>query len=172
MACGAPLSAIATQKGLLDNVGPKKIAHAGTFNANPISMTACRATLEHVLTEEGLDRSTRLSQQLAKGLTEIFHDRRIPGFLPSDGPSGAILFTDQPVRDWRSFLKVDPERSLLFQFLCLNRGLIPSGNGPDEQWTVSVAHTEREVVRYLEVVNDFADQLTGRPVSGEIEESV
>ena len=172
IACGAPLSAIAARKGLLDNVGPKRIAHAGTFNANPISIAACRATLEHILTEEGLARSTRLSQRLAKGLTELFHDRHVRGFLPSDGPSGAILFADQPVRNWRSFLEVDPDRSLLFQFLCLNRGLIPSGNGPDEQWTVSVAHTDRDVDQYLSIVGEFADQLAGTPHAGEIEESV
>jgi glutamate-1-semialdehyde 2,1-aminomutase len=172
IACGAPLSAIATQKGILDNVGPKRIAHAGTFNANPFSMTACRATLEHVLTEEGLNRSTRLSQRLAHGLGEIFHDHKVPGFLPQDGPSGAILFANQPVRDWRSFLRVDPTRSLLFQFLCYNQGLIPSGNGPDEQWTVSVVHGDSDVDRYLEVVRGFASELAGPAAAGEIEESV
>ncbi|MCI4332043.1 MAG: aspartate aminotransferase family protein [Thermoplasmata archaeon] len=172
IACGAPLSAIATRKGLLDQVGPRKIAHAGTFNSNPLSMACCLATLEHVLTEEGLDRAGRLNRKLSEGYAQIFRDHRVTAHVASDGPSGTVFFSDHPVRDWRSFLTVDGDRSMLYYYACLNRDLIPSGTGPDEQWTLSVVHTRADVDRHLEILNEVAPQLAGTPVVGEIEESV
>ncbi len=85
IACGAPLSAIATRKGVLDNVGPRKIAHAGTFNSNPISMACALATLEHVLTEENLARCARLNDRLAKGYAEMFRDHHVTAHVAADG---------------------------------------------------------------------------------------
>jgi glutamate-1-semialdehyde 2,1-aminomutase len=172
IACGSPLSAIATRKGILDNVGPRRIAHAGTFNSNPISMACALATLDHVLTDEVFERMARLNARLAKGYAEVFRDHHVTAHVAADGPSGTVFFADHPVRDWRSFLTVDGDRSMLYYYLCLNRGLIPSGTGPDEQWTLSVAHTESDVDRHLTILDSVAGQLTGKPVLGEIEESV
>jgi glutamate-1-semialdehyde 2,1-aminomutase len=172
IACGTPMSAIAARPGLLDNVGPRKIAHAGTFNSNPLSMACCLATLDHVLTEEGLAHAARLNARLAKGYGEIFRDHHVTAHVAADGPSGTVFFADHPVRDWRSFLTVDGERSMLYYYLCLNQGLIPSGTGPDEQWTISVVHTEADVDRHLEILNSVAGELSGTPQHAEIEESV
>ncbi|HEV2317856.1 MAG TPA: aminotransferase class III-fold pyridoxal phosphate-dependent enzyme [Thermoplasmata archaeon] len=172
IACGAPLSAIAGGPGMLDGIGPRKIPHAGTFNANPLSIACCRATLDHVLTEENMARAATLCEKLADGYGQIFRDHHIVGHVSADGPSGTVYFSDHPVHDWRSFLTVDGERSILYYYLCLNRGLIPSGTGADEQWTVSVVHTPREVESHLSTLSEIAGELTGAPVTGEIEESV
>ena len=172
IACGAPLSAIAARKGVLDNVGPRRIAHAGTFNSNPISMACALATLEHILTDEAFERMARLNGKLAKGYEQIFRDHKVTAHVAADGPSGTVFFSDHPVRDWRSFLTVDGDRSMLYYYLCLNRGLIPSGTGPDEQWTLSVVHSDADIDRHLEILDGVAGHLAGKPVVGEIEESV
>jgi glutamate-1-semialdehyde 2,1-aminomutase len=172
ISCGAPMSAIATRPGLLDGVGPRKIAHAGTFNSNPLSVACCLATLEHILTDDYFERSARLNRKLSEGYRSILSAAGVPSFVSSDGPSGTVYFSDHPVRDWRSFLGVDSERSMLYFYLALNRGLIPSGTGPDEQWTFSTVHTDADVERHLAVMEEIAPMLTGAPVRGEIEESV
>jgi len=172
IACGVPLSAIAAGPGIMDDVGPRKVAHAGTYNSNPLAMAACLASLDYVLTEEGIDRSTRLNERLAKGYAEVFGDAGVTAFVSADGVSGTVYFADHPVRNWRDFLTVDGDRSMLYYYLCLNRGLIPSGTGPDEQWTLSVQHTEADVDRHLEILGTVAQALAGAPQAGEIEESV
>ncbi|HEY6238925.1 MAG TPA: aminotransferase class III-fold pyridoxal phosphate-dependent enzyme, partial [Thermoplasmata archaeon] len=172
IACGSPLSAIAARKGVLDNVGPRKIAHAGTYNSNPISMACALASLDHVLTDGYFETSARLNQRLSKGYAEIFRDHKVTAHVAADGPSGTVFFSDHPVRDWRSFLTVDGDRSMLYYYLCVNRGLIPSGTGPDEQWTISLVHSDADVDRHLEILDQVADGLAGKPVVGEIEESV
>ena len=172
IACGVPFSAIATVPGVLDNVGPRKISHAGTYNSNPLAVATCLATFEHVLTEDNLSRASRLCQQLARGYSEILHDKGVTGSVSADGVSGSVYFADHPVKDWRSFLTVDGERSMIYFYSALNRGLIPGGTGPDEQWTVSVVHTPAHVDRHLEILASFADRLTGSPQSGEMDEAV
>jgi glutamate-1-semialdehyde 2,1-aminomutase len=172
IACGAPMSAIAAGPGILDGVAPRKIAHAGTFNSNPLSMACCLASLEYILTDEALDRAARLNQRLAQGYSEILRDAHVTGHVVADGPSGTVYFSDHPVQNWRDFLTVDGNRSMLYYYLCLNRGLIPSGTGPDEQWTLSVVHTEKEIDRHLEILASVAPKLAGRLETGEIEESV
>ena len=172
IACGVPISAIAAGPGLLENVGPRKISHAGTFNSNPLAIATCLATFEHILTEEGIDRSTRLCERLAKGYNEVLRDAGVTGHISSDGVSGSVYFADHPIRDWRSFLTVDAERSMVYFYSCLNRGLIPGGTGPDEQWTLSVVHTAAHVDRHIEVLSAIADRLKGTPQVGEIDEAV
>ena len=44
-------------------------------------------------------------------------------------------------------------------FFLANRGiLLPPG--PDDQWTLSVQHTDAEIERYVEVFREFAAELT------------
>ncbi len=172
IACGVPLSAIAAGPGILDEVGPRKVAHAGTYNSNPLAMAACIASLDHILTEEALTRSAQLNDRLAKGYAEVFEDAGVTAHVAADGVSGTVFFADHPVRNWRDFLTVDGDRSMLYYYHCLNRGLIPSGTGPDEQWTISVQHTPTDVDRHLEILGTVAERLAGSPQSGEIEESV
>ncbi len=172
IACGVPMSAIAAGPGILDEVGPRKVAHAGTYNSNPLAMAACLASLDHILTDEALERSARLNARLAKGYLEVLDDAGVTAHVSADGVSGTVIFSDHPVRNWRDFLTVDGDRSMLYYYLCLNRGLIPSGTGPDEQWTISVQHTEADVDRHLEILGTVAERLAGTPQAGEIEESV
>lgn len=172
IACGVPLSAIAAGPGVLDEVGPRKVAHAGTYNSNPLAMVACLASLDHILTDDALERSASLNGRLAKGYAEVFDDAGVTAHVSADGVSGTVYFSDHPVRNWRDFLTVDGDRSMLYYYHCLNRGLIPSGTGPDEQWTISVQHTGADVDRHLEILGSVAERLSGAPQSGEIEESV
>lgn len=172
IACGVPLSALAARAGVLDEVGPRKIAHAGTYNSNPLAMVACLASLDHVLTEEALERSALLNRRLATGYKRVLEGAKVHASVAADGVSGTVFFSDEPVKNWRDFLKVDGDRSMLYYYLCLNRGLIPSGTGPDEQWTISVQHRLKDVDRHLEILGSVADQLVGPLQTGEIEESV
>jgi glutamate-1-semialdehyde 2,1-aminomutase len=172
IACGVPMSAIGAGPGILDQVGPRKVAHAGTYNSNPLAMAACLASLDHILTDDALERSSALNSRLARGYAEVFDDAGVTAHVSSDGVSGTVYFTDHPVRNWRDFLTVDGDRSMLYYYQSLNRGLIPSGTGPDEQWTISVQHTDRDVDRHLEILATVAEHLVGAPQSGEIEESV
>jgi glutamate-1-semialdehyde 2,1-aminomutase len=166
------MSAIAAAPGILDDVGPRKVAHAGTYNSNPLAITACRVSLDEILSDEALEGAAALNDRLASGYRRIFETAGVTASVVADGVSGTVYYADRPVRNWREFLRVDGERSMHYYFLCLNRGLIPSGTGPDEQWTISVQHTAADIDRHLEILSSVAPQLRGSPSPGGIEESV
>ena len=47
-----------------------------------------------------------------------------------------------------------------FFFYLVNRGiLLPPG--PDDQWTLSVQHSEADIDRYVSTFRDFAQELAG-----------
>jgi glutamate-1-semialdehyde aminotransferase len=63
------------------------------------------------------------------------------------------------VTNYRDFVGLDSELWAASFFFLVNRGvLLPPG--PDDQWTLSVAHTNEEIDRYISTFRDFAQELT------------
>lgn len=153
---GFPLAAVGGKASLMDQVVPGQIAHAGTFNANPVSISAGLVTLTKILTPAGMRKAQRIGTDLAKGYRDIIEDRDLPMQVPSGGISGAVHFARRQVTDWRTFQDVDVGRWWRYYIAMQNRGIIPMATGPDEQWTTSVAHTKDDVVRHLDAFEEVA----------------
>ncbi len=43
----------------------------------------------------------------------------------------------------------------------MNRGIIPAGPSPDEQWTVSVVHTKEDIEDHLEKFKEVVGYVKG-----------
>ncbi|TMA03479.1 MAG: aspartate aminotransferase family protein [Methanobacteriota archaeon] len=156
---GFPLAAVGGKASVLDQVVPGQIAHAGTFNANPLSISAGLVTLTKILTRPRVKQAQRIGDELAKGYVDIIEDHRLPMRVQAGGISGTVHFTRGAVRDWRSFQDVDVGHWWGYYTAMLNRGVIPMATGPDEQWTTSVAHTKADVARHLDAFEDVAEAL-------------
>lgn len=157
---GIPLSAIGGRREIMELFGPGKVSHAGTFNANPLSVKAGITTLEKILTREALSRAGRLGEQLANGYRDIVTDYKIKALVSSIGVSGAILFTDQEhVRNYRELLRCDFGKWFGYFISMLNRGIIPAATGPDEQWTVSVQHSSEDIEKHIEAFKEVASMV-------------
>ncbi|MGF3572879.1 MAG: aminotransferase class III-fold pyridoxal phosphate-dependent enzyme [Candidatus Bathyarchaeia archaeon] len=154
------LEAVAGKKEVMSCVVPGVVSHAGTFNSNPLCITAGIVTLSKILTEEAMAEATRLSEMLAKGYEDIINDTKIPAIVQWAGTSGTMHFTKaKKVEDWRSFLTTEVARWMLYFIIMLNRGVVPMAPGPDEQWTVSVQHTEEDINKHLEVFKEIAEHV-------------
>jgi len=156
---GFPLAAVGGKASILDQVVPGQIAHAGTFNANPVSVSAGLVTLTKILTRAGVRHAQRIGTDLARGYRDIIEDHGLPMKVPSGGISGTVHFTRGEVTDWRSFQDVDVGRWWGYNTAMLNRGIIPMATGPDEQWTTSVAHTKADVARHLDAFEEVAESI-------------
>lgn len=156
---GFPLAAVGGKASIMDQIVPGQIAHAGTFNANPVSITAGLVTLTKILTRAGMRYAERMGTDLASGYRDIIEDHGLPMTVPSGGISGTVHFTRDEVIDWRSFEEVDVGRWWSYYIAMANRGVIPMATGPDEQWTTSVAHTKADVARHLDAFEDVAETL-------------
>jgi glutamate-1-semialdehyde 2,1-aminomutase len=156
---GYPLSAVGGKAKIMDQTIPGRIAHAGTFNANPVSMTAGLVTMTKILTRAGMAHAARIGDSLARGYIDITEDHQLFMRVQYKGISGTVHFTHAPVTDWRSFQDVDVGRWWGYNTAMLNRGVIPSATGPDEQWTCSVLHTKEDVERHLAAFEEVADMI-------------
>ncbi len=169
---GFPIAAVAGRADILDAVEPGVVSHAGTFNANPLSVAAAQVTLEQILTRIAMEDAARLGEELGRGYRDIVADRGIPARIQYLGISGALSLSAEPVVDWRTFLGTDVGKWWGYYTAMLNRGVIPTGTGPDEQWTLSAQHTREDVRAHLTVFDDVATLLPRFKSTGSIIESI
>jgi len=139
--------------------GATRVAHLGTFNGNPLSMTAGLVTLTQILTKDVYPRLHAMADALTAGCQAVLDEFELPGYAINVGPKGCVMFTPGRVTNYRDFIGLDTELWTASFFYLANRGiLLPPG--PDDQWTLSVQHTEAEVDRYIAVFREFAAELT------------
>jgi glutamate-1-semialdehyde 2,1-aminomutase len=169
---GVPISAVAGKREIMETIVPGIVSHAGTFNSNPLCVAAGIATLSKVLTREAMSNAAKLSETLAKGYQDIIADEGLSAFMSQAGSSGAIAFGSKPVTDWRSFQASDTGKWFAYCFAMMNRGIIPAGPAPDEQWTASVVHTPEEIDAHVEAFKDIAKYVKKYDKSAAIVEAI
>ncbi len=139
--------------------GATRVAHLGTFNGNPLSMTAGLVTLTQILTRDAYPRLHAMADRLTTGSQGVLDEYGLPGYAINVGPKGCVMFTPQRVTNYRDFIGLDSELWGASFFYLANRGiLLPPG--PDDQWTLSVQHSDADIDRYVEVFAQFAAELT------------
>ncbi len=140
--------------------GATRVAHLGTFNGNPLSMAAGLTTLTRILTPDAYPRLHALAQRLTDGCASVISDFGLPGYAINVGPKGCVMFTPGRVTNYRDFIGLDSELWAASFFYLANRGiLLPPG--PDDQWTLSVQHSEADIDRYVSTFREFAQELAG-----------
>jgi len=169
---GVPISAVAGKRKIMEKIVPGVVSHAGTFNSNPLCVAAGIATLSRVLTKPAMNRATKLSQTLAKGYQDVIDDEGLMAHMSQAGLSGAVAFSSNPVTDWRSFQACDTGKWFAYCFAMMNRGIIPAGPSPDEQWTVSVVHTKEDIEKHLEAFKEIAGYVKKYEKTAEIVEAI
>jgi len=156
IAGGLPLSAIGGKREIMEGITPGVLAHAGTFNSNPLCVEAALTSLTRVLTEEAMNHASILGDRLSTGYRDIIQDAKLEALVQAVGLSGTILFTGQEVIDWRSFLRCSVGKWFSYYLSMLNRHIIPSGTGSDEQWTVSVQHSQDDIDANIDAFKEAA----------------
>jgi len=167
---GLPLGAFGGRREVMEEIGPGKVSHAGTYNSNPLVVRAGLVTLREILTAEAYQHVNRLAQMLKDGYTQIIAEYDLRAYISQVGPIGAIFFSGQRIRNWRDFCRFDNrELWINYWFGMVNEGVIPHPWGYDEQWTVSVQHTESDIQAHLEAFRKVAAMLASRSKAKERE---
>ena len=138
-----------------------EMATGGTLFGSALSMAAGRAALEQVLTPEAFQRSAKLGAQMADGLEEAIRAARLPCSVARMGPHAYYAFAPEPPHSAIQSREDDaPQLRALIRVWMANRGVWESGwwLGP----TVSVAHTEADVARYVELFGGSLAEATER----------
>lgn len=151
---GLPIGAIAARREIMENFAPLgRVYQAGTFNGNPLSMTAGYTTVTELEDGRVYKKVNSLGEKMRKGLEEVSQDLRIDTKVYGIASMFQMYFTDKEVVDYKSALSADKEFFLEFQ-----RGLLSKGVFfPPSQYEcnfISYAHSEREIEHTLEAAEE------------------
>lgn len=108
---------------LFDPSAHAPLAHAGTFNANPMTMVAGEVVMNH-LTPEVYDRMNALGDALRAKLTAVFDELDIPAQVTGIASLFGIHFTDAPIVDYRSVVRADSDMTKALFTGLLNEGIL------------------------------------------------
>jgi len=158
---GFPLSAFGAKAELMNLIAPNGDTwHMGTYNANPISVTAGLACLKTVMTRKEYDYLNKISLKLFKGLQEIGCDAGLTVRTEWVGAFGCVRFSDKPVSNFREFHEaLNEELWEIFWWKMLLEGIVISGPHPVCDTFLSIAHTDEDIENTLEVAKKVFSEL-------------
>ncbi len=157
---GLPCGAIGGRADVMALIEDKKVIQLGTFNGNPLTMAAARTTLLSILTPSGYAHLDALSESLQGGLDAVIKEYDLPFHVIAMAARGCVTFRQQPVRNYRDYLTIDKRWAYVSWLYQSNRGVLMAP-GAEENWTLSVQHSESDVQRYVDNFRELARDLTG-----------
>jgi glutamate-1-semialdehyde 2,1-aminomutase len=157
---GYPGGAIGMTDEMAEIVASGKVHQYGTFNGNPLVMAAAEAALTEVLTEDVYPKLEATNERLKAACQDVIDRYELPAYTEGMGAKGCVIFSAEPLREYRDYLsKVDGELSTLAWLYHMNHGIFMTP-GVEEEWTLSVAHSDEDVERYVNAFETFARDLT------------
>jgi glutamate-1-semialdehyde 2,1-aminomutase len=153
---GTPCGAIGATEELFRVVVDGEYDMAGTFNGNPLTMAAMRASLTEVLTRDAYETLNHVDGYLKEGLGAAIERHRLPAYVSGVGAKGSVIYSTTPVREYRDTLGIDERVTYLAWLFQQNGGVFKSPWSKQETWTLSVRHSDEDAQRYVDNFEAFA----------------
>jgi glutamate-1-semialdehyde 2,1-aminomutase len=157
---GLPCGAIGGTEEIMGLVVRGKVDQVGTFNGNPLTMAASRATLTEVLTKDAYAHFDRLHDLIRTGVQAVIDRYQLPARITTLGAKGGMNWRSAPIRDYRDAIDIDERLSYLAWLWQLNRGVFKSPWSKWESWTISVAHSVEDAQRFVDNYEELAATIT------------
>jgi glutamate-1-semialdehyde 2,1-aminomutase len=156
---GLPSGAIGGTEEVMEVVNNGSVYQVGTYNGNPLTMAAARASLEHVLTPDAYAHLDMLNDRLLAGCDAVLEKYNLPGYTVGISSKGCVTFSPVKVTDYASFqANDDGELTDLAWLYMMNRGVFMTP-GREEEWTLSVAHSADDADAYVTAFEEMAHDL-------------
>jgi glutamate-1-semialdehyde 2,1-aminomutase len=156
---GFPIGAFGGSAECMDQISSGKVLHLGTYNGNPLVLAAARAVLRDVCTPEATDIVIARNRRLLDHADRVIARSGIPAHTVQLGAKGCVTFSVNPVRNYRDYKATDFDLAFASWIWGINRGiLLPPGL--DEQWLISVMHTDEDIAFAENVFETFVDELS------------
>ena len=150
---GTPTAAFGGKASIMEII-EHGAAQQGTFNGNPLVAAAGLAALTEVLTPDAYKRLHELGARLAVGLGKAIAEHGLPAHVVDLGAKGCVSYRAEPLQSYRDFLQTRTELYEASFPWVLNRGVFMTP-GDEEQWTLSVMHTDADIDAYIEAFTGF-----------------
>ncbi|MDD1763923.1 MAG: aminotransferase class III-fold pyridoxal phosphate-dependent enzyme, partial [Methanobacteriaceae archaeon] len=157
---GFPMGALAGKKELMERIAPSgDVYQAGTFNGNPVSVTAGLATMEQLDDDfyNGLDSR---GNQIRKGIQDILDDKSLNYQVAGLVSMFQLYFTEKEVWNYADAKTADTDKfSTYFHQLLKDGVFIPPSQF--ECCFLSTAHSSEDINTTLESIENAITIATG-----------
>jgi glutamate-1-semialdehyde 2,1-aminomutase len=160
IAGGTPCGAIGGSEEIMAKVNDGTVFQVGTYSGNPLSMAAARASFEQVMTDEAYAHLNHLNDRIIEKCDAVCKKYDFPGYTVGISSKGCVNFALGKITDYESFIKEqDADLVALAWLYNINRGLIIAP-GREEEWTLSVTHTDADVDLFVSAFEDLVRDVT------------
>ena len=154
---GLPLAAFGGRREVMEVVVDGRMAHFGTYNGNALCMAAAKA-VDELCTQEALDGAEAINNHALDAIDAVIKEYELPAQTVGFGVKGCITWSTRPVRNYRDYKATDFGVAELSWLWGVNRGIL-TPPGLDEQWLVSLAHTQADMDSLVEHQRELAQAL-------------
>jgi glutamate-1-semialdehyde 2,1-aminomutase len=155
IAGGLPCGAIGGTEDIMAKVNDGTVFQVGTYSGNPLSMAGARASWEQVMTDEAYAHLNALNDRIIAGCDAVCEKYDFPGYTVGISSKGCVNFASGKITDYESFIKYqDHELVALAWLYNWNRGIIIAP-GREEEWTLSITHTNEDIDAYVAAFEDL-----------------
>jgi glutamate-1-semialdehyde 2,1-aminomutase len=153
---GFPLAAVCASAELMRPFDPGQdgkgdfISQSGTLNGNPIAAVAGLATLAELRRAGAYQTLHGTGRRLMAGLAALAETSGLPAQVVGEPVVFDVIFTAEPVTDYRSLQKADGALARTFTTELIKRGVVKN----TQKMYMSLAHDEADVARTLQACED------------------
>ncbi len=157
---GTPIGAVVGTEEIMAQISDGTVAQIGTFNGNPLTMAAAEATLTEILDATAYARLDAIGTRILDGCQDVCDRFGLPAYATGVASKGCVMFSEERVVDYRSYAEHfnEPLNYLGWLYHMVNDVYMTPG--ADEQWTLSVVHSDAEIDHYVNVFEEFARAVT------------
>jgi glutamate-1-semialdehyde 2,1-aminomutase len=150
---GFPIGAFAGKKQYMEMIAPSgDVYQAGTFNGNPISVTAGLKTLEQ-LDNKFYNELNFKGKKMRNGIKDILEDASLGYQVSGLSSMFQLYFTDEDIWNYAQAKSADTEKfSHYFEILLKNGVFIPPSQY--ECCFISIQHSTENISKTLEIMED------------------
>ena len=154
---GLPLAAFGGRADIMATITEGRMWHFGTYNGNPLVMAAA-AAVDDICTVEALQKAEDINDGALRAIDDLIVEYELPAHTVGFGVKGAVTWSTAPVRTYRDYKRTDFEAAELSWLWGVNRGIL-TPPGLDEQWLVSLAHTDADMSLLVAAFDELAQAL-------------
>jgi glutamate-1-semialdehyde 2,1-aminomutase len=131
------------------------IFQVGTLSGNPVAAVAGLATLDILKRPGAYDQVFATGRELMAALDGLLKKAGIPAQVIGEPPLFDVVFTGQPIKDYRDTLTGDKAIAARFNQLLRARGLMKG----ESKYYVSLAHTRADIDHTIAAWTDAVREL-------------
>jgi glutamate-1-semialdehyde 2,1-aminomutase len=160
---GFPLAAIAGRAEIMAHFDKNKVGdenylvQIGTLSGNPVAAAAGLATLAILKRPGAYEQIHATGKELMGALGDLLRSAGIAAQVSGEPPLFDVVFSPDPVRDYRTTLAGDAELLRRFNALLRERGILKG----ESKYYISLAHTSEDIAFTIDAWKDAIGVLKG-----------